>query len=85
MSSSEIVAQIMYDVEFFREYFPLRNITIIMSRQLYLRIQLELTVHLVNGCAALSETLFGVPIETTNGSGEYWYVGIKGMMPKEEI
>ena len=84
MSTNEIVARIMYDVDEIKRTFPLLDIAILMSWKLYLRIQPKLTVHLAHGCVVPPETLFGVPIETTNGNGEYWYVGIKGMQPKEE-
>lgn len=84
MSTYEIVERIMCEVDEIKRAFPLRDIAILMSWKLYLRIQPKLTVHLVHGCVVSPETLFGVPIETTNGNGEYWYVGIKGMMPKEE-
>lgn len=84
MNTYEIVARIMYDVESLCRYFPLRDIEIVMTLDVFTIIK----DHLLNTTKDVmipgSVTMYGVPVEVIFAKGGKWYVGLKGTMPKEE-
>jgi len=84
MSAYEIVARIMYDVESLCKYFPLRDIEIVMTLDVFTMVKEHLR-NITKGVMIPGRvTMYGVPVEVINAKGGKWYVALKGTVPKEE-